>query len=336
MKICIFGDVHWSQYSSIVRQRGEQFSIRLENLIQSMNWVEDMTRKYSCGMCISLGDFFDNSTIDAESIAALREVEWNEIQHIVVAGNHEMARADNCYSSAIALSFFPFVHVMTTPNQLRIYDEENVCSLMFLPYVLEPDKCALDKTFVKYERNYLFSHNDLKDVNYGPFISKTGFSVDDISAVCDRCFNGHIHNEGICGDNIINVGNLTGQNFSEDATKYRHKIIILDTETDDVVILENPYAMNFYKVDNLSDVRKDNAVVTLKTSDVSQKENLKNMKNVIAYKVIADVKKTSKKAESVSGKDVINIDHLKMFSDYVHNNMGDTEIINQELSEVLS
>ena len=60
------------------------------------------------------------------------------------------------------------------------------------------------------------------------------------------------------------------------------------------------------------------------------------MKNVIAYKVIADVKKTGKKASSVPSKDAINIDHLKMFSDYVHSNMGDTEIINQELSEVLS
>nr|DAI08051.1 MAG TPA: putative DNA double strand break repair [Caudoviricetes sp.] len=333
MKICIFGDVHWSQYSSIVRQRGEQFSIRLENLIQSMNWVEDMTRKYSCGMCISLGDFFDNSTIDAESITALREINWNKIQHIVVAGNHEMARADNHYSSANMLSLFPFVDVVTVPEQIRLCENTN---LMFLPYVLEPDKCNIRELFTKNSINYMFSHNDLKDVNYGSFISKTGFSVDDISAVCDRCFNGHIHNEGICGDNIINVGNLTGQNFSEDATKYRHKIIILDTETDDIMILENPYAMNFYKVDNLSDVRKDNAVVTLKTSDMPQKENLKNMENVIAYKVIADVKKASKKAESVSSKDVINIDHLKMFSDYVHNNMGDTEIINQELSEVLS
>lgn len=336
MKICIFGDVHWSQYSSIVRQRGERFSVRLEKLIQSMNWVEDMSRKFGCGMCISLGDFFDNSTIDAESIAALREVEWNEIQHIVVAGNHEMARADNCYSSAIALSFFPFIDVMTTPNQLRIYDGENVCSLMFLPYVLGPDKCALDKIFVKYERNYLFSHNDLKGVNYGSFISKSGFNVEDISAVCDRCFNGHIHNEGICGDNIINVGNLTGQNFSEDATKYKHKIIILDTETDEIEVLENPYAMNFYKVDDLSDVRKDNAVVTLKTSDVLQKEKLQDMKNVIAYKIIANVKRSDKKSTDVLSKDITSIDHLKMFGDYVHTNIGITDIINQELSEVLS
>ena len=333
MKICIFGDVHWSQYSSIVRQRGERFSIRLENLIQSMNWVEDMTREYNCGMCISLGDFFDASTIDAESITALREVNWNEIQHIIVAGNHEMARADNHYSSANILSLLPFVNVVTVPEQMWLCENTN---LMFLPYVLEPDKCNISELFTKNNIDYMFSHNDLKGVNYGSFVSKTGFSVDDISAVCDRCFNGHIHNEGVCGDNIINVGNLTGQNFSEDATKYSHKIIILDTETDDITVLENPYAMNFYKVDDLSDVRKDNAVVTLKTSDMSQKENLQNMKNVIAYKVIADVKKTGKKASSVPSKDAINIDHLKMFSDYVHNNMGDTEIINQELSEVLS
>ena len=244
-----------------------------------------------------------------------------------------MARADNHYSSANILSLLPFVDVVTVPKQIRLCENTN---LMFLPYVLEPDKCNISELFTKNNIDYMFSHNDLKGVNYGSFVSKTGFSVDDISAVCDRCFNGHIHNEGVCGDNIINVGNLTGQNFSEDATKYSHKIIILDTETDAITILGNPYAMNFYKVDNLSDVRKDNAVVTLKTSDMSQKDNLQNMKNVIAYKVIADVKKASKKAESVSSKDAINIDHLKMFSDYVHNNMGDTEIINQELSEVLS
>ena len=42
MKICCFGDTHWSEYSSILRSMGEKYSTRLENLIKSVNWVFDI------------------------------------------------------------------------------------------------------------------------------------------------------------------------------------------------------------------------------------------------------------------------------------------------------
>ena len=48
---------------------------------------------------------------------------------------------------------------------------------------------------------------------------------------------------------IRNIGNLTGQNFSEDAFVYGHKIIIVDTSEWKFYLLENPFAMNFYKID---------------------------------------------------------------------------------------
>lgn len=37
MKILIFSDNHWSQYSSIVRSRGTKYSTRLEKSIETMN-----------------------------------------------------------------------------------------------------------------------------------------------------------------------------------------------------------------------------------------------------------------------------------------------------------
>ena len=40
MKIGIIGDLHWCQYSSIVRKRGEKYSLRLENCIHSVNLIE--------------------------------------------------------------------------------------------------------------------------------------------------------------------------------------------------------------------------------------------------------------------------------------------------------
>ena len=36
-KFLIYADPHWSQYSSIVRKRGNKYSMRLHNLINSLN-----------------------------------------------------------------------------------------------------------------------------------------------------------------------------------------------------------------------------------------------------------------------------------------------------------
>lgn len=37
MKILLYSDVHWSQYSSMVRDRGDNYSLRLQNCIQSVS-----------------------------------------------------------------------------------------------------------------------------------------------------------------------------------------------------------------------------------------------------------------------------------------------------------
>ena len=42
----IVGDVHWSEYSSIYRKRGTKFSKRLENLINTVNWIEETAETY--------------------------------------------------------------------------------------------------------------------------------------------------------------------------------------------------------------------------------------------------------------------------------------------------
>ena len=61
MRVAIFGDVHWSQNSSIVRSHGSEYSVRLENLIRSMNWMEHCAFDHGCQAIICLGDFFDES-----------------------------------------------------------------------------------------------------------------------------------------------------------------------------------------------------------------------------------------------------------------------------------
>ena len=74
MKYLVCGDVHWCQYSSILRARGRKYSVRLENLIKSVNWVEDLAAKKGCIGVIYLGDFFDRPDLNSQEISALSEI----------------------------------------------------------------------------------------------------------------------------------------------------------------------------------------------------------------------------------------------------------------------
>ena len=63
MKILVFGDCHWSTYSSILRKRGLNYSTRLHNLIDSINWVEEQAIENHVDVVVGLGDFFDKEKI---------------------------------------------------------------------------------------------------------------------------------------------------------------------------------------------------------------------------------------------------------------------------------
>ena len=101
MKVCICGDVHWCTYSSILRKRGIRYSLRLENLIDSVNWVIDTAASSGCTDLFFLGDFFDASVLTAEEISALSELKWNNsVYTSFIVGNHEMGTSDLSFSTA--------------------------------------------------------------------------------------------------------------------------------------------------------------------------------------------------------------------------------------------
>ena len=98
-------------------------------------------------------------------------------------------------------------------------------------------------------KRVILSHNDIAGIQMGAFLSKEGFSLNDIDENCDLFINGHIHNCGWVSEKAFNIGNLTGQNFSEDAFRFEHVAVILDTDTLHMDWYENPHAFNFYKID---------------------------------------------------------------------------------------
>lgn len=341
MKIGIVGDVHWSRYSSIVRLRGEKYSYRLENCIKSINWAEQLTAE--CSQIVYLGDFFDSSELNAEEITAIKDIQWNNQEHIFLVGNHEMGINDLSYSSSHLFEYIDIYKGSTVIDTPTMYEWSN-CNVYFLPYILEEQR----KSFSEYvskendKRTIVFSHNDIAGVQLGQYLSTKGFDISEIQNNCDLFLNGHLHNGTKVADKIINVGNLTGQNFSEDAFKYDHCVFILNTEDLSCAVYENPYAMNFYKLDTCEkqidlNTLKQNAVVTLKTKEINYdkyKNEINNCKNILTSRliVVPDIKLEN---TTLKQQELISVNHLDKFREYVLSVLGNSEIVLNELDEVL-
>lgn len=342
-KILIYGDPHFVEYSSIVRKRGEKYSKRLENLINSLNWVEQTAEDWRCSEIICLGDFFDKSELNATELTALQEVGWANILHTYLVGNHEGMLQNLSTSSAHLFKSIPQTRVIDEPT-VDLY-HQNI-TLCFIPYILEEEREPFDRYVLSRGGKPIVvcSHNDIKGINFGYFESKEGFSIDDIENQCTLFFNGHLHNGTQICKNGYNVGNLTGQNFSEDAFKYSHRVCILDTVTLEMTWIENPFAFNFYKID-APDVNtaktyiqqvKDNAIVTIKAPEdivADIRALLVAEPRIKEYRVVS----VPVKKELENGKDetvIQSVNHLEQFVTYIKENLELTDTIISELTEV--
>ena len=340
MNLGICGDVHWSVYSSILRSRGTTYSTRLENLIKTINWVENLFK--DCDEVIYLGDFFDRSDLTAEEITALKEVVWNNKPHHFIVGNHESNISTLFFNSTKALNREDF-YIEDKP---RKYLTLSNLDIYFLPYIIEDNRkeliTYLDKNSNK---KIIFSHNDLKGIRYGAFQSVDGFEISEIEDNCELFINGHLHNGGFVNDKetILNLGNITGQNFSEDAYIYPHYCCTLNTDNLDMQFYENPNALNFYKleIENEKDFSKlnslkDNAVLSIKCVEeliTDLKELLPTKSNIIESKTIIFRKAELEDKEDKSSE-LKTSDYLEQFTQFVFDKLGTNDIIKQELAEI--
>lgn len=342
MKIGIVGDIHWSKYSSIVRSNGDEYTTRLENCIKSINWAENLFEDNDCSQIIYLGDFFDKEELNSEEITALKNLDWAfNIPHTFIVGNHEMGRHDLSFNSANAISVDnERYYTVADKHYIEKYNNIELC---FLPYCLEKDRKSLEEYFNEKPvdvKRIIFSHNDIKDFQMGAFKSIEGFSIEEIENNCDLFINGHLHNGGKVSNKIINIGNLTGQNFSEDAFKYDHVVFILDTDTMKCAVYENPEALNFYSLDikndlSILDTLKNNAVVTVKcdlelVSEV--KEKLSNDNKIVSYRVIAN---TNTKINKEDITELVSVNHIDKFNEFVIASLGESKLVLEELNSVL-
>lgn len=346
MKILLYTDVHFSTYSSILRTRGKKYSTRLENLIKSISWAEQLSKQENCDAVVTLGDFFDKSIISDEEMTALKEVFWNEsIPHYALVGNHESSVSSLEYSSTQALNsgITPF-YILSQPYKLPLANGV----LYFIPYITEDNRKPLKEylTELGYDSdklNIVFSHNDLKGIQLGRVQSVVGFDKDEIESCCNLFINGHIHNCNWITKKILNLGNLTGQNFGEDAFIYKHQVLILDTDTRELDFVENPYSLKFYQVNIESnkdllriDKLENNAVVTFRCKEEFYEklvEKIRNHPNILESR-ISIIREATEGESTVDRVEDFTVNHLQKFKEFTISKLGNDSIVQEELSSL--
>lgn len=339
MKILLFSDVHWSEKSSITNKFGTKYTQRLEMLINSLNWVNELAEKENCAAMICAGDMMDKSSCTDMELTALRDIKWNKLSCYFLCGNHESSTADLRFNTVKSLESKR--HIIVSTPTIWNYDN-NKDEIRFLPYIVESERKPLAEYFPKgLGKTIVISHNDLSGINYGPIVSQVGFSIAEIEANCDLYLNGHIHNSEFITKKILDLGSLSAHNFTNDSFTYKYGCWILDTDTLKVTFFENPYAFAFYKIDintpsdlNILAKLKPNAVISIKCRDTL----LQDLKDRLATIDIVDSRiiVTKDNVESITEASLedFKVDHIAKFIECARAHYGADPILEAELAEV--
>lgn len=360
--ILIYTDNHFCANSSIVRGRGTKYTIRLENQLETMRWLVETAKTYNCEAMFSAGDFFDRADLNAEELSALSDIDLQGIPNYFLVGNHEIGRSDCSFSTTNTFLQNNICEIFATP---AVIGWGNTL-IYLLPYILEPCKRPVMEYFKDidtspYKYKILISHNDIKGIQIGRYVTENGFTKEELDNNFDLVINGHIHNQSWVTNKVLNLGNITGQNFSEDGFKYKHQAMILDLDTLHYELLTNPYALNFYKIDwsndpgidiiNATSMNMRNAVLSLKIDDKNSEymkyrfdptNNNPHMAeihcpkacNIVCSRIIVDHQTSIDTTDAAIEN--LQLDHLKEFQQFVINNMDYNDIVKAELQEVLS
>lgn len=310
--ILVVGDVHFVNTSYI--------KDRLDYCVDSLNWVEQEATKLGVKKIIYVGDFFDRSDVNAEEISALAKVQWSKCEHIVIVGNHELSKESN---SVLLLQFLGF----------KVISEiENIDGILYVPYLYNPDK--FDYSLLD-TADIAISHNDIAGIQVGKFKTVNGLDLDKLKRA-KLFINGHIHNGAYLADNVLNIGNFVGLNFSEDANIYSHNVAHIHDGK--VELIENPYTLNFYHLSKLSDLKKlkKNAVVSFKcgrdeVDNVTKK--LSNDKNVKYFKVLLSNETKKKRQDEVEEK-LNQVNHIELFQTFMIDKLGNDKMVKEEVENI--
>ena len=302
-----------------------------------------MSKEKNCDLEVCLGDFCDRSDLTDEEISALREIKWNDIKKYFVVGNHESAQHELTFTTMQAIDNGN-ISIINRPTGIVIEDN----TYYFIPYFIDSDRPSFKEMIddMKVEsrgKKIVFSHNDIAGINYAGFISKSGFSKEEIESSCDLFLNGHLHNGQKISDKIYNLGSFSAHNFTNDSFNYKYGAWILDTDDMSLEFIENPFSLNFYKLSIIeeSDLKqlskiKNNSVLSIRYSTHLANE-LESELNKIKEKLIVTprmmaIRETANAAE-IKIQD-LRSNHLERLVTFCRQALDNSDILEAELAEL--
>ena len=304
-----------------------------------MNYIERFAKENGCNELICCGDFYDKPSISCEEMTALQEIEFSGLDHTFLVGNHESNVGSLDFSST---KFFESIksQVIDKPLTRQVNSKVN---FTFIPYMYGNVPSLSEFIKDKSKKNVVFAHQEIAGIHYGKVVSQSGFEIEDIKNNCTLFLDGHLHNNMNIERSIVIIGNLTGQNFNEDATRYSHLFYILTVEDDGTIILEsyeNPHAFNFYKIriEKESDLKvldnlKNNAVLSVVCNSEwvdTVNDKLKSLNNVSGYRV--SIIYVNDSYDNETSELLNNDNYIKQFIDFAQLKLPYSPALVDELS----
>lgn len=325
MKYLIFTDLHLSYNSSILPLscKDSIYTTRLQMCIDTLKYVFDVAEKENVDKIIFGGDMFNSHTLRAEEITAFSNAMMyydNKIPFILITGNHDILDNNSNFYSSSVLDLFDNVTIYNQPT--KIDDELSV--LPYLPF----SKVTAD-LLKDISNKILVSHIDI----YGSMLGnkyELDFGVEpNLFNSFTKVFNGHIHNQQVLSENVMNIGSCVSHSFSDDED-YIPSFIIYDSEKDEVESFENPYSILFRSLDTREESLVEfvekclqtnyKYVLRVVTDNKSKTTSILNKypDMFISYRVITNSINNDVVKEELDEVD-INYDNLtKQFEDFLH------------------
>lgn len=320
-KIVISADIHFCKRESLVEDR-------YPYLVRSIEWVDGL----KADLHFDLGDMFNTSHLSAEDVSVLDTIKFKNCWHCIT-GNHEQDGHNSL------LRYFRDIHVIYEKPQLKNFGGD-VGWVLFIPYTKNPTPLSeLLKKLPAGERVLVCSHCDF----VGMFGTEegAGYNLDEINGD-DRIkmwFQGHYHTRMLLRTKVQVVGNLCGQNFTQNFEP--HGVVVYDTVTNEYEFVENPHALVFGKMDTgVPDCRfirklvendpEKRYVLAIQT-DSELRPIMKEWadKYLVASRImVSDAAGAGLGDEDVEEFEAVQIDHVALFKEEVAKRFGE-EVANE-------
>ena len=282
MIITIISDTHLSKNDIKLTETNSH------NVYDSLIWADGVAKENNSDIVLINGDFLDKDVLDSETNTLISDF-FNQAQnkkYLFLLGNHEMMDADGNYNSLNILKNYKNVEVITKLKTLSSGDK----TLVFQPYTKKVENInELLQTLSSNKNNILFSHLTYDNV---PGINSLIKGELDYLAIRDKVnkiFNGHIH-IGLEADNnkYIQIGTITGLNFSDNYNYSKPGIIIYDTENDTFKRIENPNSYLYItatpdNIDNIQNQKRVHLRIECKYSDIEKLKDKLDSMNFLSY-----------------------------------------------------